>query len=77
MRVTGTISIPLYIIYYITSSDYILNNPTTKAWDINIWGLRIVFSYITLLSIVLALLFYNHKRSLLLSIILWTLLGVA
>lgn len=77
MRVAGTISIPLYIIYYITSSDYILNNPTTEAWDINIWDLRIVFSYITLLSIVLALLFYNHKRSLLLSIILWTLLGVA
>lgn len=77
MRIAGRISILLYIIYYVTSSGYILSNPKAEAWNINIWDLRIVFSYITLLSVVSALLFYNHKRSLLLSIVLWTLLGVA
>ena len=77
MRIAGRISALLYIIYYVTSSGYILSNPKAEAWNINIWDLRIVFSYIALLSIVSALLFYSHKRSLLLSIILWTLLGVA
>lgn len=77
MRIAGKLSILLYIIYYVASSGYILGSPKAKAWNINIWDLRIVFSYIALLSIVSALLFYNHKKSLLLSIILWTLLGVA